>query len=140
MRTIPTVATTSLLFGVALLFAGGCAPAGSGSGLPPQLGAVQSASSDSTTKTQAWPQYGYDSGHSGFNPLEKAISAKNVSTLQIAWNNQNIIQPSGIVVAGSVAYVADQDQANGSVFALNANTGKQKWATDVGLNGSCGQF
>ncbi|HEY1883006.1 MAG TPA: PQQ-binding-like beta-propeller repeat protein [Candidatus Cybelea sp.] len=140
MRTIPTVATTSLLFGVTLLSAGGCAPAGSGSGLPPQPGVVQSASSDNTTKSQAWPQYGYDSGHSGFNPLEKVIGAKNVSTLQIAWNNQNIIQPSGIVVAGSVAYVADQDQANGSVFALNANTGKQKWATDVGLNGSWGSF
>jgi outer membrane protein assembly factor BamB len=140
MRTTPTIARTSLLFGVSLLFVGGCAPGGSSSALPAQTAVVQSATSESTTKVQTWPQYGYDPGHSGYNPLETTINAKNVSNLQIAWNNQTIIQPSGIVVTGGTAFVADQDQANGSVFALNATTGKQIWATDVGLNGSWGSF
>lgn len=88
----------------------------------------------------AWPQYGYDPGHSGDNPLETKIKGGNVHNLQIVWNDKTIIQPTGIVVTGGVAYVADQDQANGSVFALNAANGKHLWATDVGLNGSWGGF
>lgn len=85
-------------------------------------------------KTASWLQFGYDAGHSGFNPLESTLTEKNVAGLQVAWNDQSIIQPSGIVVDGSVAYVTDVNQTNEGLYALDAASGKQKWYTPIGLN------
>jgi outer membrane protein assembly factor BamB len=89
---------------------------------------------------RGWLQFGYDSGHSGSNPSDKAFTAKNLAKVQIAWNDQNIIQPSGIVVGGSLAYVDDMGQAGEGLYALDTATGAQKWHTPLGLNGSWGSF
>jgi outer membrane protein assembly factor BamB len=138
MRFGTKIAAALILLGVPLLSTTGCAPVDSGLGLQPAT--AKTVDSEGAAKIADWPQFGYDPGHSGYNPLEKTVKPGNVAGLQLAWNNTSIIQPSGIVVSGSTVYVTDQDQANGSVFALDAATGQQRWATDVGLNGSWGSF
>ncbi|MBV9718239.1 MAG: PQQ-binding-like beta-propeller repeat protein [Candidatus Eremiobacteraeota bacterium] len=87
-----------------------------------------------------WLQFGYDSGHTGYNPLETTINAGNVGNLQIAWNNQSIIQPNGIVVDKGTEYVDDAGQSNSGVYALDASTGAQKWYANVNLNFTGGLF
>ncbi|HEY1653748.1 MAG TPA: PQQ-binding-like beta-propeller repeat protein [Candidatus Tumulicola sp.] len=149
MRFATKVTVTLTLLGAPLLFAAGCAPVGSGNSPMPAAAAplsvvqpamAQTANWERAATMLAWPQFGYDPGHSGYNPLEKTLKTGNVSALQTAWDNSSIIQPRGIVVSGPTVYIADQDQATGSVFALSAANGKQRWATNVGLSGSWGSF
>ncbi len=90
--------------------------------------------------TAPWPQFGYGAGHTGFNPLETTITTQNVSNLQVAWNDQSIVQAGGIVVDGGVAYVDDMGQSNAGLYALDATTGAQKWYANVRLNGAWGNF
>lgn len=87
-----------------------------------------------------WLQFGYDAGHTGYNPLEKTINAKNVSDLQIGWDDQTIVQPGGIAIDHNVAYVDDMGQTNAGLYALDAQTGAQKWYANVNLNGAWGSF
>jgi len=101
------------------------------------LNPQQFAGTDGTAK---WPQFGYDPGQTAYNPLETTITTKNVSKLQILWNDSSIIQPGGIVVDGSIAYVDDQGQSNAGLYALDTTTGAQKWFAQVNLNGSWGNF
>ncbi len=91
-------------------------------------------------QVRGWIQFGFDSGHSGNSPSDKAFTGKNISKLQVSWNDSSIIQPAGIVVGGSVAYVDDMGQAGEGLYALNAAGGAQKWHTPLGLNGSWGGF
>lgn len=130
-----------MLLGFPLSLTAGCAPGG-GTPLAPvgsssatvQSPASQPASWDAAAKkTAAWLQFGYDSGHSAYNPLEKTIDAANVSKLQIAWNNTSIIQPTGIVVDKGTVYVADGSQSPGDLYALDAATGAQRWAANLAL-------
>jgi outer membrane protein assembly factor BamB len=109
--------------------------------LAPQQSSLSSLSSLPAAKaTQSWPQYGYDPGHSGFNPLDTAITKKNVAQLKLAWSRSTIIQPTGIVTSGKTLYVADGNQPAGAVYALDASTGKIAWNAKVGLNGGWGSF
>jgi len=87
-----------------------------------------------------WTQFGYDAGQTAYNPLEKTITAKNVSGLKVAWNDSSIIQPNGIVVDNGVAYVDDEGQSAAGLYALETATGKQKWFAQVNLNGGWGSF
>jgi PQQ-like domain len=74
-----------------------------------------------------WPQLGFDSGHSAYNPNESTISTQNVGQLQQAWsfstgsgnNAGNVVEANGVVYAPS---------ANGTVYAINASTGKKAWS------------
>ena len=125
-------AATALLFIASLTF-GSPVSAANRVVLDPQGFAGAAASAQ-------WPQFGYDAGQTAYNPLEKTITPQNVSSLQIAWNDQNIIQPGGIVVDKGVLYVDDQGQTGAGLYALDASTGAQKWFAQVNLNGSWGNF
>ncbi len=147
MRAISRIVTTVVLFGFPAVLASGCAT-GSGASLTPVSSASLSraataspvANWEAAKNTASWLQFGYDAGHSGDNPVETIIGPKNVSQLKIAWNDDTIVQPGGIVVDGSVAYVDDMGQSNEGLYAFNAATGAQKWYADLKLNGSWGNF
>jgi outer membrane protein assembly factor BamB len=74
-----------------------------------------------------WAQLGFDVGHSGVNPFERAISTKNVGQLQQAWlfslgsGNAlgNPIEANNVVYAPSL---------QGTLFALNGSTGQLLWS------------
>jgi outer membrane protein assembly factor BamB len=148
MRLTREYTKAFILLGLAAVLESGCSPGGmTGASITP-AGVAQSAQSANAEpagvaaagKTAQWLQFGYDSSHSGYNPIEKTIGTKNVSNLQIAWNDQSIIQPGGIVVDHNVAYVEDMGQSNEGLYALDAVTGAQKWHADVHLNGGWGGF
>jgi eukaryotic-like serine/threonine-protein kinase len=74
-----------------------------------------------------WPQLGFDSGHSAYNPYETTIGPNNVGSLRQAWsfstgsgnNAGNIVEAGGVVYAPS---------ANGMLYALDASSGTQLWS------------
>ncbi|MFY9738963.1 MAG: PQQ-binding-like beta-propeller repeat protein [Candidatus Cybelea sp.] len=148
MRAIRKIATSIILLGFPLSFASGCAPAGPGTSvtpaapmpLSPRSGVAASANWRAAKKMAQWLQFGYDAGQTAYNPLEKTIDIKNVSNLQVSWNDETIVQPGGIVVDHNVAYVDDMGQTNAGLYALDANTGTQKWYANLNLNGSWGAF
>ncbi len=136
MRVIRKIAAAIVLCGYSAFLASGCSPVGAGA--PPAVPAAPAIGT--ATAVAQWPQFGYDPGHNGYNPLETAIGAKNVAKLTIAWNDQTIVQPGGIVVNDSVAYVDDMGQSNEGLYALNVKTGAQKWRANLNLNGGWGSF
>jgi outer membrane protein assembly factor BamB len=150
MRGIRKIAPAIALLGFPVLFASGCAASGTaGSSFTPISPVASSAQAATPVMRGAvvpdataaqWPQFGYDQGHSGYNPLEKTITTGNVSKLQIGWNDSSIVQPGGIVFDKNVLYVDDMGQTNAGLYALNANTGAQKWYANVNLNGGWGSF
>jgi hypothetical protein len=148
MRALQKITAALVILGLPLAFASGCAPAGSGSGFAPAgsaalnaRGAAPALMDPQTTAGSAqWLQFGYDAGHTGYNPVEQTINAGNVSNLHIVWNHQTLIQPGGIVVDGGVAYVEDMGQSNAGLYAYNAANGAKKWYADVNLNGPWGSF
>lgn len=79
----------------------------------------------------SWPQLGFDSGHSGYNPYETILNTSNVANLQQAWsfstgsnnNAGNVIYANGVLYAAS---------ANGRLFAIDASTGTQLWRYPTG--------
>jgi outer membrane protein assembly factor BamB len=78
-----------------------------------------------------WPQYGFDPGHAGYNPLETTIGEANVAQLQQAWKFSagktsaigQVIESQGTIVAVS---------SSGTLFALDASTGEPLWTYDTG--------
>jgi polyvinyl alcohol dehydrogenase (cytochrome) len=77
-----------------------------------------------------WRTVGYDLGSSRAVLTEDTISPENINTLGRAWQTGNIEGFSGtpIVVEGTV-YVGDW---SGRVRALDAITGQERWAVEVG--------
>jgi outer membrane protein assembly factor BamB len=147
MRGIRKIASAIALLGFPVLFASGCAATGTaGSSFTP-ISPVAATSLSTPAhgivrdeKAAQWPQFGYDQGHSGYNPLEKTLGTTNVSKLKIGWNDQSLIQPNGIVYDKNLLYVDDMGQSNAGLYAFNAATGAQKWYADVNLNGGWGSF
>jgi outer membrane protein assembly factor BamB len=148
MRGIRKIVSAIVLLGLPTFFTSGCAaPATGGTPFIPISSVATSLQAQPTmrglgadAKTAQWPQFGYDQGHSGYNPLEKMIGTANVSKLQVAWNDQSIVQPGGIVYDKNVLYVDDMGQSNAGLYAFNAKTGAQKWYANVNLNGPWGSF
>ena len=83
------------------------------------------------TSSGDWPQLGYDSGHSAYNPYENTIGPSNVAQLQQAWSfsagsgntTGNVVEAGGVVYAPS---------ANGTLFALDASSGSLIWSATTG--------
>ncbi|HEY3674753.1 MAG TPA: PQQ-binding-like beta-propeller repeat protein [Candidatus Tumulicola sp.] len=147
MRGIRKIASAIALLGFPVLFASGCAASGTaGSPFTPISPAANLPVSPEArgvapnAKTVEWPQFGYNRGHSAYNPLETTIGTNNVSKLKIGWNDSSIIQPSGIVYDKNLLYVNDMGQTNAGLYAFNAATGAQKWFANVNLNGGWGSF
>jgi outer membrane protein assembly factor BamB len=137
MSAIRTLIAATVALAVPSLVLSGCAPPIPMSVQPSMV--TPERLSPAAKKVADWMQFGYDAGHSGDNPLEKTITAKNVADLKIAWND-SIIQPGGVVVDKNVAYVDDMGQTGAGLYALDAATGKQKWYANVNLNGGWGNF
>ena len=80
----------------------------------------------------SWPEFGYSTWHSHYNPHENVINATNVSSLVVAsgWPVKagNVINSSPAVNNGSI-YVGSCDK---KLYAFNATTGAQQWATATG--------
>lgn len=71
--------------------------------------------------------YGFDAQHSQYNPYEKSISLKNVSSLAVAWT----AHVSGYIgftptIVNGVLYITG---GGPTIYALDARTGKQFWKT-----------
>jgi outer membrane protein assembly factor BamB len=67
----------------------------------------------SATPTGAvdWPQFHFNAGHTGFNPLETTINRQNVKFLGLSWQAQlgNIVVSSSPAVVGDVVYIGSSD-------------------------------
>jgi eukaryotic-like serine/threonine-protein kinase len=84
----------------------------------------QSAASASAA---SWPQLGFSSAHTGFNPLETTLTPANVSSLQ----QSCVTDPSSIsgpAVAGGRAYVVGWT----GVYSFDARTCAPIWSADLG--------
>ena len=68
-----------------------------------------------------WPQYGYDSAHTGYNPNETTLAPGNVSGLQLAWSKRRGLAS---VVADGILYVA---WSGFKVRAFDATNGDPLW-------------
>jgi hypothetical protein len=79
MDTRLAAAVTSLLVGMLLCCLPALAP-------PAPMRPAAHYTIEKTGPQIDWPQYGFDSGHSGYNPKEKTINASNVGQLQQAWS------------------------------------------------------
>jgi quinoprotein glucose dehydrogenase len=83
-----------------------------------------------------WPEYNGDGGRSHYSPLAQ-ITSENVNTLNVAWTyksggadtvgNRTQIQCNPIIINGILYGVS----ANTQAFALNADTGKEIWKTNL---------
>ena len=91
-----------------------------------------------TTSSGDWPSYGRDRGGERFSPL-KGIDRGNVSRLQVAWeystgeaglNPHSTSFEATPVVSNGVMYLSTP---LGKVIALDAETGSERWVTDLGV-------
>src|SRR5256714_9858497 len=96
------------------------------------------AAAAQTTKQVEWPYYGNDLGNSGYSRLT-VITAKNIKSLQIAWQWKHFDTPmeewgtapgffeaTPLMIDG-VLYVTTPYN---NVAALDATTGKELWRFD----------
>jgi outer membrane protein assembly factor BamB len=65
-----------------------------------------------------WPQFGFDTGHSGYNPYENVLNPNTVGGLALRWN--------------ATFWGSDPVVANGKVYAGSGDTGDYIWALDAG--------
>lgn len=80
-------------------------------------------------KSANWPQLGFDSGHSGYNPNEKTLSPQNVANLTLLWSTATDNAAEGLVAENGVLYGESGDL----LYAMNAATGNIVWSVG-GIN------
>jgi polyvinyl alcohol dehydrogenase (cytochrome) len=76
-----------------------------------------------------WPTYGFDLTRSRFNPAEHRIGPTSVGRLAVRW-----FVPTGAPVSASPSVVRGTVYVgswNGKMYALEASTGRMRWAFDV---------
>ncbi len=80
-----------------------------------------------------WPQFRYDSQHTGCNPYESILSTASVGGLVLDWS-----YPTGSpvfgdpVVANGMVYFTSNKYPDSGLFALNSRTGALVWASTAG--------
>jgi outer membrane protein assembly factor BamB len=89
-----------------------------------------------TNAEPRWPQYGFNAGHTIFNPFERILDPSNVGSLSLQWeyvtgNGTGIAPLSGAALADGVLYVGSY--AETTFRALDAETGAIRWSY-TGLN------
>ncbi len=78
-----------------------------------------------------WSQYGHDANHSGTNGDPTILSTAKAASLGVRWTFS-----TGGTIAGSAAIVDDSlyvGSWDGNLYALDAETGKLKWKTFLGV-------
>jgi quinoprotein glucose dehydrogenase len=93
--------------------------------------------------TAGWPVYGGDAGGSRHSPLDQ-ITRDNVDQLELAWTfhtgdvldgtttkGKSAFEATPILLGDTLYVCSPKDR----VFALDPETGTQKWVFDPGLNG-----
>jgi outer membrane protein assembly factor BamB len=85
----------------------------------------------------AWPTYGYNSAHGGFNPNSALFTAASIPALHLGWQfklaeagtqTQPILVPNVAGHAG-LLYVGGR---SGIAYAIDALTGTQVWSRSLG--------
>jgi outer membrane protein assembly factor BamB len=130
---LTTLAFATVSFLAATL---GIASAAGGSVHTFQPGFVRSdsfvnSSDQDDTKILAWPQLGFDSGHSGYNSKETTLSPSNVVGLTPLWSTTTGGPTGGLVASGGVLY----GQSNGLLYAMKQKTGAIIWTAGATTNG-----
>lgn len=81
-----------------------------------------------------WWQAGWEPGHSNFNPLETALGASNISSLQYSWIDEDGVASGAIAVSGGAVYLACGNSGGEPIptgppdlRALNTATGSLIW-------------
>src|SRR5512133_1335191 len=108
---------------------GGASPDGS---LPSGHGTGHQASADNE-----WPFYRGDARGESF--VDQPMSVAQARALKVAWTYQGAGSVANPVVAGGTAYVTS---SNGTLVALDAATGKERWSAPIGVTpkGACNPF
>jgi quinoprotein glucose dehydrogenase len=101
-------------------------------------GAIAQSSSQAGGSGSDWPFYGHDAGGMRYSPLTQ-INRDNVSTLKVAWTfhvgdisdgtggkKRSGLETTPILVDGTLYLTS----AFNRVFALDPETGKQRWVYD----------
>jgi quinoprotein glucose dehydrogenase len=101
-------------------------------------GSLAQSSPDARRSTDDWPYYGHDAGGIRYSPLAQ-INRTNVSTLKVAWTfhvgdisdgsghqKRSGLETTPILVDGTLYLTT----AFNRVFALDPETGKQRWVYD----------
>ncbi|HUS13830.1 MAG TPA: PQQ-binding-like beta-propeller repeat protein [Chloroflexia bacterium] len=112
---------------------------------PPPAGTPAPASTAAPAPTPQpgdWPMYGYDPARTGYSPAEQTLRADNVDRWVQRW--QVNIGTNGTPAGGSPSvangrvYVGSSVPTGPNFFALDAATGAQVWATNIGYVDQCG--
>ena len=127
--TLAGLAAPALLAGLLAGCAGGSAMSPA---VPPSnsfsahLPAATYQSAPDAAETVNWPQTGFDSGHSGYNPKEKTLSSKNVAGLTKLWSTSTGSGNTtyGLVSSGGVLY----GMSYTALYALKPSTGVPIWS------------
>jgi quinoprotein glucose dehydrogenase len=92
-----------------------------------------------STAAGDWPAYGRDRGGERFSPLDR-INRSNVSRLAVAWEystgeaavkmTQSVSFEATPLVVGGTMYLSTP---LGKVIALEPETGKERWVTDLAV-------
>lgn len=79
--------------------------------LSPMIGQWPAAAVPLTATAVSWPQFRFDSAHTGANPFETTIGVGNVGTLRLSWQAQlgKIVVSSSPAVVDGVAYLGSSD-------------------------------
>ncbi|MBV8200357.1 MAG: PQQ-binding-like beta-propeller repeat protein [Acidobacteria bacterium] len=82
-----------------------------------------------------WPQFGYDSRHSGNNPAETTLGAANVATLRVRYQVAlpGVVDGPPVFLAGAATPQGTKDllfleTKGGTLLALDAATGAMVWS------------
>ncbi len=98
----------------------------------PQSNPPCGAATAKTCPIVNWPQFHFDSAHTGFNPYETILSPANVGNLVLDWKYQTafgeeFVVSSPAVVAGAVYFGGT---GFGNVYSVDARTGGTRWVWD----------
>lgn len=101
------------------------------------------AAAGAATPGGDWPSYGHDLANSRFQPKERKIGPHNAASLQPAWRFSSQ-DAGGSGSFQSTAVVADGILYAGTstnwVFAIDADSGKLRWKTELPHPGNGGVF
>ncbi len=130
--------------GALAVLCAGCGGAGGGRTVPQtddavasRSIAVEAAAAVATASLNAWPMYGYDVAHDGYNPNTKMFMDASISNLHLAWQfslgeTGTQTQPILATAVGTHKGVLFVGGRNGVSFGVDATTGKSVWSRSFG--------